>query len=162
MKGPKPRPLADRFWPKVQRGDGCWLWMGYRQKSGHGRIGVAGNRVESTSRVAWQLTYGPIPEGMEVCHKCDNPPCVRPDHLFVGTHADNMADCVAKGRHSATDGRHHNARLNADSVREIRRLRAAGVSGKEVATLFGVAETTVSQVFHRHLWPHIKEQETEA
>lgn len=95
------RPLGDRFWPKVQKSDGCWLWVaGGDSATGYGRIrlGRAGTKHELAHRVAWQLTFGPIPDGLWVLHHCDTPRCVRPDHLFLGDCSDNMKDAATKGR----------------------------------------------------------------
>jgi HNH endonuclease len=97
-------PIEDRFWPKVSRGEGCWLWVGSVLKSGYGQIeiktgpGKRDRRTERAHRIAWMLSFGQIPEGAEVLHTCDTPLCVRPDHLFLGTQADNIADCISKGR----------------------------------------------------------------
>lgn len=90
------RPLADRFWSRVDRSGDCWTWTG-ALVNGYGRIKVEGRSVLAP-RIAWELTNGPIPTGLEVRHHCDNPPCVRPEHLALGTHAENMDDSRRRGR----------------------------------------------------------------
>lgn len=100
-------PEADRFWKWVQKGDGCWLWTGRISPTGYGLFDWY-RSVRSHPRLAHRMMYtlsvGPIPEGLCVLHRCDNPPCVNPAHLFIGTQQDNMADKVAKGRHRKACG----------------------------------------------------------
>ncbi len=87
----------DAFWDHVNKGPGCWLWTGGRNKAGYG-YWYYDNDTEGSHRVVWRLTFGNIPKGLMVLHHCDNPPCVRPDHLFLGTHVDNAYDAIAKDR----------------------------------------------------------------
>lgn len=93
------RPLDERFWEKVVTSpDSCWLWTGAQSPRGYGAFVVSRGDVRTASRVSWELVNGPIPDGLWVLHRCDNPPCVNPDHLFLGTHQDNMDDMAQKGR----------------------------------------------------------------
>ena len=96
-RGKMPEPLLERFWNKVQVTDGCWEWQEGLSTGGYGKFWV-GNETVPAHRFAWEVSQGPIPDGLFVCHHCDNRKCVRPDHLWLGTSYDNMVDCVEKGR----------------------------------------------------------------
>jgi hypothetical protein len=109
--GPPIRTAEDRFWVHVvcDLASGCWVWSGSRLPAGYGtisiRTGLGAKRQERTHRFSYELHFGPIGAGLIVCHRCDNPPCVRPDHLFLGTNLDNMRDAMTKGRHVAARAR---------------------------------------------------------
>lgn len=112
-------------------------------------------------RLAYEEAYGPIPPNTEVCHRCDNPACVRPDHLFLGTQADNMADMIAKGRNDTSGITQHRgeqhplARLTESSVREIRTLVNGGLSHAKVAKRFSVSRPTVTAIMSGRIWSHV-------
>jgi hypothetical protein len=149
--------MADRFWPKVDRGagpDACWPWTA-STTHGYGQIGVPGTRPHKAHRVAWELTNGPIPDGLLVCHRCDNPPCCNPAHLFLGTNADNMRDMVAKGRagsRTAAGDLNPKARLTPEQVQEIRAAIASGEKFSELARRMGVSWTAVGNIAKGKTW----------
>ena len=95
--GSRPSPL-ERFWSKVEKSDGCWEWNATRNHRGYGKFRDTPHSEVGSHRFSYVLHYGPIPEGMEVMHSCDNPPCVNPDHLSLGTSKDNAEDRTAKRR----------------------------------------------------------------
>ncbi len=154
-------PISDRFYKLVAPADanGCMVWLGGKvSKGGYGQLKAGGRYGGSLKahRVAWELRNGPIPDGMVVCHRCDNPPCVNPDHLFIGTHADNVADMDSKGRRKTLRGQNaRNAKLNEQQVVAIRRERENGRSLQSLANAFGVSQATISLIANHKLWSHI-------
>jgi HNH endonuclease len=145
------RPLVIRFWEKVSKSDGCWEWRGYVARNGYGRIGV-GRDACDTHRVAWELSNGPIPEGLWVLHRCDNRRCVRPDHLFLGDNAANVQDMFSK-RRRRQDGEHNTgAKLNWAIVVDIREWAAVGVSANRIAKAFGLDSRHVSRIVKGEAW----------
>lgn len=143
--------FPDRFWDRVDRSGGCWIWTKGRSKHGYGELRLLGKH-HLAHRVAWELANGvPIPDGLDVLHKCDNPPCCNPSHLFVGTHADNVADMVAKGR-SASGEQHSQARLTWDEVRELRRRVSNGEDLRDVAKSYGLGTNHARKIVDGELW----------
>ena len=148
--GVERKSLADRFWSKVEkRGDDeCWEWQGAITTFGYGYLGIARRQpAVRTHRVSYELNIGPIPDGMCVLHKCDNPPCVNPAHLFLGTRADNNADKMAKGRDYDKQGEHNpRAKLTLQDVEAIKKLRRCGMTQQAIADLFGVCQVNISSI----------------
>lgn len=147
-------PPETRFWMRVHRGDdpaACWLWTGSTDSSGYGNFRVA-QRATRTHRYSWELHRGPIPDGLQVLHHCDVRRCVNPDHLFLGTNDDNVADKVAKGRNVSFSGsRNGSARLTEDQVASIRQAYQPGLA-KVLARQYGVSDQTVLNIVHRRKW----------
>lgn len=136
---------------------GCLLWTASTTEGGYGRFGL-GQRVVIASRFAWERAHGPIPAGLDVCHRCDTPACVRVDHLFLGTRAENVADMHAKGRGRAPGmqgERHPQAKLTAEVVRQIRSRRQAGESGVSLAKAYGVTPALITMVARRRIWKEV-------
>lgn len=149
------RPFQYRFRDRVfYVSSGCLEWFGGRTLSGYGRISIRGKN-KRVHRVAWELSRGPIPDGLVVCHKCDNKLCCNIEHLFVGTSQDNVADRDAKGRQSRGEKvKHH--KLTSAMVIEIRRLRAAGAGTyKEIGARFGIKKETVWKIVRGESWAHV-------
>lgn len=165
-------PWVDRFWSKVSRGPDCWTWGAATDRDGYGWFKRDGRQVYA-HRVAYEITNNAQPGALQVCHSCDNPSCVNPAHLFLGTQADNSADMTRKGRQARGD--RHGARLHPDTVRrgeanlgggkltatqvaDIRRIYAAGGSTQtQIAKRFNVTQSLVSAITRRAAWSHIEE-----
>lgn len=143
------------FWSKVERGPGCWEWCGGASRKGYGRVRVRG-RLVSPHRLSFALAHGAVPDGLWVLHTCDNPRCVRPEHLFAGTHADNMKDASRKGRLRQLGPGPWNAKIGPGQVREIRALRAEGLTCREIAARYGLHRYTVGQIARRVRWGSVQ------
>ncbi|HEX2915595.1 MAG TPA: HNH endonuclease [Chloroflexia bacterium] len=146
-------PIEKRFWTKVLKTDGCWLWQAYKHPKGYGYVGVEGNRNDKAHRVAYRLTYGDFDRKLHVLHKCDNPPCVRPDHLFLGTNLDNIKDRMAKGRMTGLKGeKNPRAKLTMDQAREIRAIK--GISQEKIAQRYHVTQSLISKIKLKQNWDY--------
>lgn len=153
---------VERFWFYVDKSagpEGCWIWTGYTVPNGYGRVAWYG-RVARTHRVAWQITHGEIPQGKVIYHTCDNPSCVNPKHLRLGTQKDNMEDMVSKGRQGARDRRGtrivRNAKLSEKEVKKIRELAATGLNQTDLARQFNVGRHTINSIVKRRAWKHVE------
>lgn len=150
--------VTERLWARVevQGPDDCWEWTGFRNASGHGQISIGNHRARGPHRIAWESVNGPIPEGLYVCHTCDNPPCCNPSHLFLGTCADNLADMRTKDRH-ARGIRVPNAVLTDADVVEMRRAARDGESVRSIASRYGVVIRTARSAVNGRNWKHVDE-----
>lgn len=180
-----PTDIASRFWPKVSKTDTCWLWTGAKSPFGYGRfkltIAQGQYRQGYAHVVSYELTYGTIPDGLFVLHSCDNPSCVRPDHLRLGTLQENSHDMVAKGRQAKGDqiwsrahpervprgdenGRrkyperyprgeqHPNTNFTQAQVEQMRRMRAEGMTYQAIGVVFGCGKSTIHRICKRITW----------
>ena len=158
------------FWSKVSKD--CWVWTGACNRVGYGHL-FWGGEWWLAHRLSWFLTKGQIPKGMLVCHRCDNPCCVNPDHLFLGTQSDNLRDSVKKGRWNNGDrhwtrrhpekvtcgSSHWNAKLTDSSAREILQMAMSGHSQRALAKRFGVSPRTIQDLLRGATWKHIHNQQ---
>lgn len=168
-KGLSGVPLEKRFWSRVLKTDECWVWQGTVDRDGYGHIKHNGKNVRS-HRVAYILQIGEITDGLFVCHHCDNPACVRPDHLFLGTCSDNMKDCTRKGRNTfdvhpefrcipgnrqRLGEKNGRSRLTPELVKLIRQLSADGESCRGIARRLGFGGRTIDCVLKGITWKHV-------
>lgn len=148
----------ERFWRSVNKTDGCWLWTSGLDKDGYGafRAEHDGKMYLRAHRYSYAIHKGKVPSLLEVCHTCDVRACVRPDHLFLGTSADNTADKMAKGRHRVINGEsHYKAVLTEEQARAI---LLDPRPHSQIANAYGVARTTISSLKARYSWPGLGEE----
>ncbi len=150
--------VEQRFWKHVNKDGDCWLWTAHT-KTGkeYGRLGAGGDggKYLLAHRVSYEIHYGAISDGMVVMHKCDNPRCVNPEHLTVGTTSDNIKDAYAKGRKLTPfkqGSEHHAAVLNADIVREV---RVSNLKSRELAKIYGCSRNAIDAIKQGRTWKHI-------
>lgn len=156
-----------RFWSKVEKSNGCWLWKASKRFKGYGAFAYheGGKLIQDRAhRYSWRLKNGPIPDRLWVLHKCDTPACVNPDHLFLGTVQDNVTDMMVKGRRvlGGTYGgdyrkgeSHHQAKLTTEQVKEIRKLKQGGCSYGQLSKQFGIAIGHAYRVVNGKAWSHV-------
>ena len=139
----------ENFWAKVDKSGECWNWTAFKSK-GYGYIMCGSKNNVRAHRFSWVLHNGDIPEGMFICHKCDNPSCVRPDHLFLGSPKDNVIDMVKKGRNVACSGPKNGAvKLTAEQVRAI---YGDPRTNKEIGASYDISSSMASLIRQRRLW----------
>lgn len=164
-RGPQRIPIADRFWAHVDKNGPipqhvpeigpCWVWTGSKHKPGYGNMKLPGGlSTVACHRVSWEIHCGTIPDKLFVLHRCDNRSCVRPDHLWLGTHQDNNDDRDRKGRHSKGENQPR-AKLTNDGVRHIRELAATGMSRKKIAKQLGVSPSRIDCIIWGRAWKHV-------
>ncbi len=148
--------LIGRFWSRVHKTRGCWLWTALKNPKGYGLFPVrARERCVLAHRFSWELGKGRIPDGMCVLHHCDVRNCVRPSHLFLGTQTDNLRDMYEKGRHPKGEDRGHAKLTNAQVLEMRARYAAGGIRQKDLAKDYGIVQATVSFIVRHVTWTHL-------
>jgi hypothetical protein len=151
--------LEERYWKYAVKTDGCWEWSGFTDEMGYGRVSAftSDDRwvPHLAHRISWELHFGPIPDELLVLHRCDNPPCSRPDHLFLGTQLDNVRDCIAKGRNNRI-GHSSGVGLTELQVAKIKqRFRDGERNFTALGKEYGVSRHTISDIFMERTWKNV-------
>jgi hypothetical protein len=164
------KTLSERLWSRVEiKGpDDCWEWTGYRGAMGHGQIQAEfpDRRITGSHRAAWMLTNGPIPDGLHVLHKCDNPPCCNPSHLFLGTQADNNRDCFKKKRSVHFVARNSwprgdsswRSKITDAQALEILALVKAGNPRETLAPKYGITASAITKIINGKSRKHLTQK----
>lgn len=172
MEWRKSQTAEERFWSKVRKGEPeeCWLWTHATTDKGYGcfrltKVGPTRGRLVKAHRFSWEIANGPIADGLDVLHRCDNPPCVNPTHLFLGTNRDNVRDMYRKGRNAPLPRfygeDHHSARFTAEQVLVVRAEYRRGdkrFGAKPLARKYGVHESVITAIVRRKTWKHVEER----
>lgn len=148
----------ERFWSKVNKTDGCWLWTGSVSSYGYGKMKINQKEIGS-HRISWELHNGDIEASLCVCHTCDTPLCVNPSHLFLGTNLENSADRHAKGRTKGDfkkGSAHPASKLSEDNVIWIKKRLNDGDSHADIAKDFGVQRECITKIKNNKRWSHVK------
>lgn len=155
-----PEQVATAFWAKVDKTSspkGCWLWTGALQRDGYAHFGQNA-KTRSAHRYAYEQLVGPIPDGLDLLHSCDDRACVNPAHMWTGTHQENMLDAKAKGRHA--HGERAKSKLTEAQVREIKRdyvaVHCHKTNSKELAERYGVSTAAISAIIRGDAWGHVQ------
>lgn len=159
--GPKRKSPAERLWRYVTKTDGCWIWTGYKNNKGYGLL-HAGSQCAGTRRMllvhrlSYEIHFGEFPQDALICHRCDVPACVNPDHLFIGTDHDNIVDSVKKNRwgdRARRGAAHHAARLDAGTARLIQfQYLDGGLTKRALAAKHGVHTSTITKIIDGSHW----------
>lgn len=145
--------IADRFWSKVHKTQGCWIWVACKGNKGYG--GIRAGKEQRAHRVAYILTYGDIDDNLCVLHRCDNPSCVRPDHLFLGTQQQNIEDCVSKKRNHFGE-KSPQSKLSDEIVKQMRIEYASGQTIAKISAKFNAAYSITHRAINKKAWKHVK------
>ena len=154
-----PESTLKRFWSKVKLGspDECWEWQASK-KFGYGKYYRIGGGYDRAHRIAWQMVNGPIPEGLLILHKCNNPACVNFTHLYLGTHKDNARDRTEHGvwiENRPRGSQHGNSKLTESDVLEIRKLYNKGIGSRALGRIFKITKTQILNIVNRRQWKHL-------
>lgn len=156
---------VDRFFEFVEKSSGCWIWKGAKSSTGYGTFSING-KTERAHRISAFINGLRVPAGMCVCHKCDVRECVNPEHLFIASQKDNVADAMTKNRHSVKNGvnpmihdfgeNHHSAKLDEGKVLEMRRIHSPKCGFGELGKMFGVSKFAAKKAVTGKTWAHVK------